>query len=231
MSASTTGKKTCKKGKSCGSTCVAANKTCKMELRAEVQSPLSKIRDLVREKGLGIAEHGVKGVAAWKAGKLLAPAISGYLESHYGIPREASSQLAETVIQAVTATALEMSHLKDANSFVKKLLVETAAAYAGKAAHGGVESAVEAAEARQWIQNAAPLLAGKVTGISTAIAGGKMPPASQLVKGVIERSRADTNKLLDMLRPRQLGFAEGEDQGVAELLADLVVAALMIAHG
>ena len=202
-----------------------------MELPSEVQPFLGKARKFIRSKGLGIAEHGVKGVAAWKAGKLLAPAVSGYLESHYGIPREASAQLAETVIQAVTATALEMSHLKDANSFIKKLLVETAAAYAGKAAHGGVESAVEAAEARQWIQNAAPLLAGKVTGISTAIAGGKLPPVSELTRGIIERSRADTNKLLDMLRPKQLGFAEIDDQKLDELLADIAIASLMIAHG
>jgi hypothetical protein len=226
-----TGKKTCKKGKPCGSTCVAFERTCQLDLRKEVQSPLSRARDFVQSKGLGIAEHGVKGVAAWKAGKLLAPAISGYLESHYGIPREASTQLAETVIQAATATALEISHLKNPASFIRKLLVETAAAYAGKAAHGGVESAVEAAETRQWIQNAAPLLAGKVTGISTAIAGGRVPPVSELARGIIERSRADTNKLLDMLRPKQLGFAEIDDKALAELFADIAIASLMLAHG
>jgi hypothetical protein len=202
-----------------------------MELRKEVQSPLGRARDFIKSKGLDVAEHGVKGVAAWKAGKLLAPAISGYLESHYGIPREASAQLAETVIQAATATALEISHLKTPASFIRKLLVETAAAYAGKAAHGGVESAVEAAEARQWIQNAAPLLAGKVTGISTAIAGGRIPPVSDLARGIVERSRADTSKLLDMLRPKQLGFAEIDDKALAELLADIVIASLMVAHG
>jgi hypothetical protein len=231
MTSQAKGKRACKKGKPCGSACVAANKLCRVDLPKKVQSPLGKARDFIQNKGLDIAEHGVKGVAAWKAGKLLAPAISGYLESHYGIPREASAQLAETVIQAATATALEISHLKTPASFIKKLLVETAAAYAGKAAHGGVESAVEAAEARQWVQNAAPLLAGKVTGISTAIAGGRIPPVSDLARGIIERSRADTSKLLGMLRPNQVAFAEPKDQDVAELLADIAVAALMIAHG
>ena len=231
MTSQAKGKKACKKGKPCGSACVAANKLCRVDLPKKVQSPLGKARDFIQNKGLDIAEHGVKGVAAWKAGKLLAPAISGYLESHYGIPREASAQLAETVIQATAATALEMSHLKTPASFVRKLLVETAAAYAGKAAHGGVESAVEAAEARQWIQNAAPLLAGKVTGISTAIAGGKVPPVSELAKGIIERSRTDTNKLLNMLRPKQVAFAETDDKALAELFADIAIAALIVAHG
>lgn len=231
MTAATTGKKACKKGKPCGSTCMSMSKTCRVDLPKQVQPFLGKARKFIKDKGLDIAEHGVKGVAAWKTGKLLAPAVSGYLESHYGIPREASTQLAETVIQAVTATALEVSHLKSPSKFMRKLLVETAAAYAGKAAHGGVESAVEAAQARQWIQNAAPLLAGKVTGISTAIAGGKVPPVSELTKGIIERSRADTAKLIDMLRPRQVQFSELDDKRIAELLADVAIASLMIAHG
>ena len=196
-----------------------------------VNPALEKARNFVKEHGAHIAEHGAKGVVAWKAGKVLAPAVSGYLEAHYGIPRESSARMAETVIQAVTATALEAKHIKNADNFVKKLVTETAAAYLGKAAHGGVESALETEHAKNLISTAAPILAGKVTGITTAIAGGKLPTPGQLVQGILERSREDTNKLLDMVRPKQVSFAESDTEAIAKLLGDIAIIALLEAQG
>jgi len=185
----------------------------------------------VKKHGVHIAEHGAKGVVAWKTGKVLAPAVSGFLETHYGIPREASSRMAETVIQAVTATALEAKHLKDVDTFVKKLATETAAAYMGKAAHGGLETALDAAEAAKYVQLAAPTLAGKVTGITTAAVVGKLPTPGKIIQGIIQRSKDDTNKLLEMFRPKEVAFAEENFDGIIELLADIAVAALLEVKG
>lgn len=189
------------------------------------------MRDYLKHHGVHIAEHGAKGVVAWKAGKVLAPAVSGFLESHYGIPREASAKMAETVIQAVTATALEAKNIKNADTFLRKLIAETAAAYLGKTAHGGVETALDTIEAAKYVQIAAPVLAGKVTGITTATLGGKMPTPGEIVRGVIKRSREDTNKLLDMVRPKQVAYAEEDLDGIVELLADIAVAALVLRKG
>jgi len=224
-------RKRCTQGKSCAATCISKNKRCKNGFPSKINSSLGKMRDYVKTHGVHIAEHGAKGVVAWKAGKILAPAVSGFLESHYGIPREASAKIAETVIQAVTATALEAKHLQNADVFVKKLITETAAAYLGKTAHGGLETALDAAEAAKYVQLAAPVLAGKVTGISTAVVGGKLPTPGKIVQGILERSREDTNKLLALVKPREMAFAEENLDGVAELLADIAVAALLSMKG
>ena len=224
-------RKRCKFGKSCSATCISKNKKCKSDFSARLNSSVSKVRDYVKKHGVHIAEHGAKGVVAWKTGKVLAPAVSGFLETHYGIPREASSRMAETVIQAVTATALEAKHLKDVDTFVKKLATETAAAYMGKAAHGGLETALDAAEAAKYVQLAAPTLAGKVTGITTAAVVGKLPTPGKIIQGIIQRSKDDTNKLLEMFRPKEVAFAEENFDGIIELLADIAVAALLEVKG
>ena len=224
-------RKRCKLGKSCAATCISKNKRCKSGFSAQVNSSVYKMRDYVKKHGVHVAEHGAKGVIAWKAGKVLAPAVSGFLETHYGIPREASGRMAETVIQAVTATALEAKHLKDVDTFVKKLVTETAAAYLGKAAHGGLETALDAAEAAKYVQLAAPTLAGKVTGITTAALGGKLPTPGSIIQGIIQRSKDDTNKLIEMVRPKEVAFAEENFDGIVELLADIAVAALLEMKG
>lgn len=223
------GAKRCYKGKSCGATCIAKTKICLLELPAPTQGPLTRVRNFIKDHGAHIGEHAAKGVVAWKAGKVLAPVVSGYLESHYGIPREASSRLAETVIQGVAATALEARHLKNADAFLKKLLTETAAAYAGKAAHAGAEHALAHQEIRPILQQAAPILAGKVTGIATAIAGGKTPTPGVLAQAIADRAREDTMKLIGMLKPQTVGFAEESNEEIAKLLADVAIAALMLA--
>jgi hypothetical protein len=222
--------KRCGKGTPCGGTCIARGRKCKVELHPKAQTAMGKLRDYVKKHGAHTAEHVGKGVVAWKTGKVLGTAVSGYLESHYGIPREASQKMAETVIQAATMTALEAKHLKSVDAFAKKLIVEGAAAFLGKTAHGGVEHIMDAMEAKQILQIAAPTLAGKVTGIGTAIAGGKAPTPGALAKGITERAVADTRKLMDMFGRRQVAFAESTG-GEAKVLADIAVAALMVAYG
>lgn len=222
------GRKRCTLGKSCGATCIAANETCWVDLPQNLQTPVTKLRDFIQKRGPGIAEHGAKGVIAWKAGRIIGPAVSGYLENHYGIPREVSGRLAETVVQGVTATALEAKHLRSADAFLKKLLTETAAAYAGKAAHAGAEHALAGEEIKPLLQQAAPILAGKFTGIATAIVGGKTPTPAALAGAIAGRAKEDTLKLINMVRPQTVGFAEENYDDIATLLADVAVAALML---
>lgn len=202
-----------------------------LELPQPISGALGKVRNYLKEHGAHVAEHVGVGVVAWEAGKVMAPAVSGYLESHYGIPREASSRMAETVIQSVTATALEARHLKSADAFLKKLLTETAAAYLGKAAHGGMEHVMSAYEAKQMMQVAAPVLAGKVAGIATAFAGGKIPAPGEMAKIIGDRAVADTQKLIEMVRPKTMGFAEEDLTEISKFLADVAVAALILSQG
>ena len=225
------GRKRCIKGKSCSATCIDPREDCLVELPEPTQGPLGKVKNYLQQHGMHVGEHVAHGMAAWKAGKVVAPAVAGYLESHYGIPRESSTKLAETVVQAATATALNMRHIKGADQFLKNLMVEAAAAYLGKAAHGGVEHLVEANEARQLIQTAAPVLAGKITGIATAFAGGKIPTPGEMAKIIADRSKADTMKLTNMIRPQSMGFAEEDSTEIAKLLADIAIASLILSQG
>ena len=187
-----------------------------------------KCHKKVIERAGHVAEHVGKGVAAWKVGKVLGSATAGYLESHFGIPREQSQLLAETIIQAATMTALEAKHLKTVDEWAKKLITEGAAAFLGKTAHGGVEHIVEAHEARQIIQQAAPLLAGKFTGIGTAMAGGKLPGPGALARMVAERSAHDTKLLMDFFMHRTPAYAE--ETGAARVMAELAIMSLMTAY-
>lgn len=174
-----------------------------------------------------VAEHVGKGVIAWKTGKVLGTAISSALETQYGIPREVSQTIAETVIQAAMMTALEAKHLKTADQWAKKVVVEAAAAFLGKTAHGAAEHAMSTAEARKIIEQAAPILAGKVTGIGTATVGGKLPGPGTMVKSIVERSAKDTKMLMDLFAHRTPAFAEMEKAG--DVLADLAMVALISA--
>lgn len=168
-------------------------------------------------------------MVAWKVGKVLAPAVSAHLESHYGIPRETSAKMAETVIQALAGTALEYKHLRSVDGFVKKLAVEVAAAFVGKTAHGGAEEILSSREVSKVIEGAVPILAGKVSGIATAIAGSKLPSPSQLGSVIAQRSKEDTVKLLKMFRPTlEPQFTEAND--LAELIADIAVWGVYLAH-
>lgn len=164
--------------KECGASAIPDWKKCK--------------KDVVIHAGAHLAQS----VAAWKTGKVLGQMVSASLESHYGIPREASEKLSESLIQALAGTALEGKYIQDVDGFFKRLVVEFSAAFIGKTAHQGAESALTSAGIESSIEKALPILAGKFAGISTAIAGGKLPSPVQIGKMLIERSKSDTAKLL-----------------------------------
>lgn len=222
-------KKRCTRGKSCSATCIAKNKVCRVELAKKPSAAIDKARTFLKKHGVHLAEHGAKGMVAWKVGKVLAPAVSAHLESHYGIPREASTKMAETVIQALAGTALEYKHLRSVDSFAKKLGVEVAAAFVGKTAHGGAEEILSSREVSRVIEGAVPILAGKASGIATAIAGSKLPSPGQLGSMIAQRSKEDTARLIKMFRPAlEPQFAETSD--LAELVADIAVWGVYLAH-
>lgn len=214
----------CFKGKPCSFACINRNYLCKFDIAEYLGGQLKRMRDEVSEKGVGIADHIGKGVAAWKTGKVLGGLVSSYLESRYGIPRELSSKLSETAIQGLTATGLDFKHLKNPDEFSKKLFAELAAAFIGKTSHAGAELFISAREVSTIVETALPVLAGKVSGISTAMAASKLPTPGELLSMVQERSQSDIQKVQSFLRP-YTNFAEVDD--IAEILGDLTLIVLL----
>lgn len=175
------------------------------------------------------AEHLAQGVAAWKTGKVLGGMISSALESQYGIPQEVSKKVSESVVQALAATALDRKHLHDFDDFVKKVSVEFAAAIIGKSAHEGAENFLSSASVQSSLEHALPILSGKVAGISTAVAGGKVPSPAKFGKLLLERSRQDTMRLLQSLGSVKLANFS-EDLPSEEYMGDFALMLLLQAY-
>ena len=214
----------CFKGKPCSFACISRNYLCKFDIAEHLTGPLRKLRDEIMEKGVDTADHIGKGVAAWKTGKVLGGVVSSYLESRYGIPRDLSIKLSETAIQGLTATGLDMKHLHNADEFSKKLFAELAAAFIGKTSHAGTEAFISAKEVSTVVETALPVLAGKISGLSTAIAASRLPTPGELLSMVQDRSRSDIGKVQSFLRP-YTNFAEIDDIG--EILGDLTLVVLL----
>lgn len=214
----------CFKGKPCSFACISRNYLCQFDIAEKLREPLNRIREEIAEKGVGVADHIGKGVAAWKTGKVLGSMVSSYLESRYGIPRELSTKLSETAIQGLTATGLDIKHLKNADEFSKKLFAELAAAFIGKTSHAGTEVFISAKEVNTIVETSLPILAGKVSGIGTAMAANRLPTPGQLLSMVQERSQADVQKVQSFLRPFT-NFAEMDD--IAEILGDFTLIVLL----
>ena len=165
------------------------------------------------------ATHLGKSAAAWKTGKILGQAIAAGIESHFGVPREVGQKISETVVQGVAATVLDAKHLANPEEFIKKLVVETSAAFVGKTAHMETENFLSSEQAKETVKQVLPILAGKFAGIGTAFAGGRTPSPAQLGKMILERSQRDSQELLRMVRPASLSYAEmGPSE---EFLADV----------
>lgn len=219
----------CLSGKPCGSSCIHKSRKCRKNLTESAQTSLSRARSFLSNLP-ELLEHAGSTVAAWKTGKVIAPVVSKYLESAYNIPSEASLMLAETVIQGVTATALSARHLKNREDFVEKLLVETSAAFIGKTAHKGTENAIETAEIRDYLKVAVPLIAGKLSGIGVTLAGSRLSQAREIAKGLVSRSKEDTQKLLTSAQSLTRNFAEPPtiEPGMIRLLGDIAAASLYL---
>ncbi len=219
----------CFRGKACGASCINRSIVCRIDLPERPQSLLQKAQEYINANSKTLADHIGKGAAAWKTGKVLGNAISSYLENRYGIPREVSVKVAETAVQGVMATALDFKHLKNGKEFARKLATEIAAAFIGKTSHSGMEGFLEAKEIESTLNTVLPVLAGKISGIGTAVAASKIPSPGYLLNRVIERSNQDIEKLRQAFKPSQIGFSENNLS--IDALGDLVLISLYMAYG
>lgn len=175
--------------------------------------------------------HLAEAVAAWKVGKIVGQIAGNYMASHYGMDPEMANKLAETFVQGTVATALAFKELKDPQSLTKRLLTEYAAAFVGKTAHAGAEHALSSKEVAEYLKTVAPIAAGKISGISTAIAGSKVPSAGQLSEMIVSRSKADIAKVaafFSQQAPQVANFAEVDEKAI-ETMVDLFVVSSIFA--
>lgn len=223
----------CFKGKPCSAACIRRDFHCRADFPNFLTKGLKSLRDEVSSKGVDVADHIGKNVAAWKTGKVLGGLVSSYLESTYGIPRELSTKLSETAIQGLAATGLDLKHLKNTDEVAKKLFTELAAAFIGKTSHSGAEMFISAKEVSTIVETAMPVLAGKFSGIATSLLANKLPTPSELVSIVKERSKEDMARVQFFLRP-YVSFSEGPRGNMAEvaqILGDMVLLVLLGVKG
>lgn len=218
----------CSRGKPCLASCINKNYLCKVYLPSE-PSILAKMSKTLSERGSDIADHLGKNIAAWKAGKVFGQSLSAYLESVYGIPREISSKLSETAIQAIVATGLDAAHTKSADQFLKKFITEMAAAYIGKTSHVGVETIVSSKDISTVLESALPALAGKFSGLSVSIAANRLPSPGEVVNAVRKRSESDIKLLQGFVGRVSENFAESSK--VESIVGDLLLLTLLLVKG
>lgn len=216
-------------GKSCAAACINRNLICEIELLGQFQPHFNKLRESVNDHGSHLADHLGKNVAAWKTGKALGLAVSSYLESRFGIPREISLKLSETAVQGLAAAVLDAKNLKTPAQVAKKLVTEMTAALVGKTSHTGAEEFITAREVEGTLSVALPMLAGKFSGLGTALALNKVPSPRRLYDAVVERSGNDLNRVKDWMNPSQVKFAEAPTP--ADILGDLILLALYASAG
>ena len=221
----------CPKGKPCSAACIHKLYACKADFPNPVTTLMGKAKTYVKEEGGHVADHIGKNVAAWKIGKTLGGLVSGYLESRYNIPREISIKLAETAIQGLAATGLDIRNLKSNDELVKKLFTEMAAAFVGKTSHTGVETIVSAKEMSTTLENVLPMLAGKVSGLSTSLISNRLPTPKETLSLLQERSKEDIGKIRNFLEKSALSFAEGSQVKLEEIVGDFVLLTLLSLRG
>jgi hypothetical protein len=217
--------KRCEIGNSCGSACISRGKECKRTLSVKISTDLSKVKEELPH----LLGHVATGVVAWKTGKVLGTMVSSYLESQYGIPKEASKLASESVIQGLTATALSSKEIKGIKSLATTLLSETAAAVLGKTAHMEAEDALASTELREIIKETIPILSGKITGVSVSMGGKKLPEAAGLASKLVQNSRDNVLRLFQSIRTSSPSFSEEtlDLKGISEFLGDMAVLSLL----
>lgn len=180
------------------------------EFKACGDSWISEWKRCLKGEAPHLAAHVAEGVAAWKVGKVVGAVASQYLESKFGIDRELASKLSETFVQGTVATAIALGkrELRSPQSAVRKALTEYAAAFLGKTAHGAAENALSSKEMAELIKTAGPVLAGKFTGIGTALAGSKLPSVTKVAEIIANRSAKDTARVARFFQSPAVNFAE-----------------------
>lgn len=200
--------------KSCGGSWISDWKTC---LKGEAPH---------------LAVHVAEGMAAWKAGKIVGAIAGQYLENTFGIDREVATKLSETFVQGTVATAIALGkkELRDPSSVVRKALTEYSAAFLGKTAHGAAETALSSRETAELIKTAGPVLAGKFTGLGTAIAGSRLPSAAKVAEMIVKRSAEDTARVAAFFKSPALNFSENEevDRKAVEALVDMFLVSTLL---
>lgn len=222
----------CDKGKPCLAACIRKSFICWADLADSISNLTGKTRDYVKKEGGHVADHIGKNVAAWKTGKVLGGLISGYLESRYNIPREISIKLAETAVQGLAATGLDIKNLKSNDALLKKLFAETAAAFVGKTSHTGVETIVSAKEMSATLESILPMLAGKVSGLGTALLSNKLPTPKETLEIISSRSKEDIDKIRNFLENQKvLNFSDSSNIKIEEIIGDITLMVLVSLMG
>lgn len=221
----------CPIGKACSATCINRHLVCRVEIPKPLTSVIGNTKDFIKREGGHLADHLGKNVVAWKAGKVLGGLVSSYLEGQYGIPREISAKLAETAIQGLANTGLDIKNVRNKEELVKKLVTEMAAAFIGKSAHSGAETFISAKEMSASLETALPILAGKFSGLGTALLASKAPSIREITTLIADRSDKDIGKIRQFLtNPLSRNFSE-PGEGVEEIVGDIVLLSLMVVMG
>jgi len=175
-----------------------------------------------------------RGVTSWKMGKVVGGAV-GQMAAAAGADPHTANILSETVVQAGTATALyaiqqkrkgKHQSLDTAAYFVS----QAAAAYLGKSAHHGADHMLQNMGAEHIHQQVGAIVAGKVTGLGTAVGMMQSGLAHTVVDQIVRRGGHEL-RWLDMalsggLRKAAAGLP---DQAIA-LFHDLTQAGIAMAQ-
>lgn len=203
------------------------------------QSSGKKLRQRVAHAAVHEGDLLAENIVSWKAGKIVGGAIAQFAIAHGANP--VSTQIiSETVVQAGTATALHAIKLKNLKGKAEPRDVaayfvrQVAAAYLGKYAHHGTEWAVDNLGLEQMQRAIAPLIAGKLTGLSTVTGMGRYHLDSRVVDVVIDKAKADIH-LMDVLIGRltggklRLAKSVGLDEQTQALVWALTQAGIVLA--
>lgn len=219
--------KNCPIGKACSAACINRHLVCRVELSKPLSSVVGNAKSFISDKGGHLADHLGKNIVAWKTGKVLGGLISGYLESRYNIPREISIKLAETAVQGLANTGLDIKNVSTKGELAKKLVTEIAAAFVGKSAHSGAETFVSAKEMSASLEAALPVLAGKFSGLSTSLLANKLPTMKEVVSMVSERSERDINTVRQFLKKSATTNFSEVGRKLEEVIGDITLLTLL----
>lgn len=220
------GKKNCDQGFSCKLACIAKSKAC-----------VSALSGAAQQQGKWLAhqaDHLGENVVAWKIGKVAGEAIANVAVAH-GAPPLVTQILAETAVQATAATAIHYAKHRDATpqDLAAHFVQQASAAFLGKDAHFFAEQGMDLLRTDALYHQLGPLVAGKFTGLGTAMAMSRSGFDRQVVSLVMERSKADLNRVrgfFDRLSLSQLAELEQalEQEAMGLLLYEALILALAV---
>lgn len=220
----------CDKGKSCGATCINGAKECISEIPGKLSASIKVGKKSILDQTRHIAEHLSEAAVAWKIGKTVGPFVSTAIQNKFGIPREVSETVAESLVQALSSVAIQARRIEKADEFVEKLLVEFTAAFAGKVSHSSLDNALSSEQFRQAISTYLPILAGKAAGIGSATVGYRLPAIKSMSRYIAGRYKSDSQLLLNLIQSRgRVSFSESPapGQSLKELVSLLTVVSLL----